>query len=91
MASRPLIEWDKGNTLKCQRHGMTLAEVEEVLCNNPRVAPDLRHSVTEVRLLAVGRTIAGRPAFVVFTLRSDRMRPISARFMHAKEAARYGS
>jgi uncharacterized DUF497 family protein len=89
--TRPQFEWDNGNIAKCQIHGMTLAEVEEVLSGNLRIAPDLNHSTTEVRLLAVGRTKGARAAFVVFTYRGDRIRPLSARFMHAKEAARYGS
>ena len=86
-----MIEWDDGNIVKCQSHGMSLAEIEEVLHGGPRVAPDLKHSTTEARLLAVGRTAAGRAAFVVFTMRGPHIRPLSARFMHAKEAARYGS
>jgi hypothetical protein len=46
----------------------------------------------EDRFIAVGR-IAGRPVFVAFTIRvKDRrrfVRPISARFMHAKAVAAY--
>ena len=43
--------------------------------------------------IAIGKTRAGRFSFVVFTLRvaNDqlKLRPISARFMHKKEIAKY--
>jgi hypothetical protein len=47
----------------------------------------------ESRLIAIGRTPEGRFAFVAFTLRmraeQQLVRPISARYMHEKEVARY--
>jgi len=87
------FEWDRGNSAKCQKHGVSVGEIEELFQNEPRVAPDPEHSQEEGRLLAVGRTNAGRPLFVAFTLRSREgrllIRPISARYMHAKEIAAY--
>lgn len=54
-----------------------------------RVAPDLAHSTAqESRHIAAGR-VDGRALFVAFALRGDLIRPISARFMHQKEAAFY--
>jgi uncharacterized protein len=51
------------------------------------------HSAAEDRLIAVGRTQQGRPVFVAFTLRTQQgrrvIRPVSARYMHAKEVANY--
>ena len=45
------------------------------------------------RLIAVGRTSAGRPLFVAFTIRTKNrrrlIRPVTARFMHAKEIEAY--
>ena len=59
----------------------------------PRVAPDPKHSDDEDRLIAVGRPGTGRPIFVAFTIRTkDKrrlIRPVSARYMHAKEIAAY--
>ncbi len=59
----------------------------------PRIAPDPVHSAAEDRLLAVGRTAAGRPLFVAFTLRRKAealfIRPVSARYMHKKEIEAY--
>jgi uncharacterized DUF497 family protein len=55
------FDWDRGNRAKCQTHGVSIAEIEELFQNEPRVAPDPKHSQEEDRLLAVGRTSAGRP------------------------------
>jgi uncharacterized DUF497 family protein len=64
------FDWDRADRAKCQTHGVSIAEIEELFQNEPRVAPDPKHSHEEDRLLAVGRTSAGRPVLVVFTLRS---------------------
>jgi uncharacterized DUF497 family protein len=52
-------------------------------------APDLKHSREEERFLAVGSSSGGKLMFAVFTLRSNFIRPISARYMHKKEAQNY--
>ena len=87
------IDWDEGNRAHCQRHGVPLAEIEALLRGNPRIATDPKHTHLEDRLIAVGRTKRGRPLFVAFTMRerSGRLmiRPVSARYMHAKEIANY--
>jgi len=87
------FDWTGGNRLKCQKHGVSVAEIEALFENNPRVAPDLKHSEAEDRLIAMGRTNAGRAIFVAFTLRTMNkrhfIRPVSARYMHAKEVAAY--
>jgi uncharacterized DUF497 family protein len=60
--------------------------------NAPRIAPDPKHSDDEGRMIAVGRTNAGRPVFVAFTIRTKNrrlIRPVTARYMHAKEIAAY--
>jgi len=89
------FEWDEGNREKCQTHGVTLEEVEAFFRQERvYVTPDLPHSQQEHRLLAAGRCpLNGRPMFVVFTLRGAgdqrRIRPISARYMHQREARKY--
>jgi hypothetical protein len=87
------FDWDAGNRQKCQKHGVSLADIEALFARGVRVAPDPAHSTTEDRYVAVGRTADYRPLFVVFTLRTSNgrrlIRPISARYMHAKEIARY--
>lgn len=89
------FDWDIGNRVKCQRHGVGIAEIEALLREQFRFSPDVLHSITEQRQLAVGLNSAGRAMFVVFTvrIRNDQslLRPITARYMHAKEARRYGT
>jgi uncharacterized DUF497 family protein len=83
------FDWDEGNVTKCQKHGVTLEEIEEFFQAQIYVAPDLKHSQDEERFLAVGRLPSGRPMFVAFTFRNKLIRPISARYMHEKEAKQY--
>ncbi len=86
------FDWDEGNRAKCQKHGLSIAQIEVLLTHGPRIAPDHKHSADEDRLIAIGR-VAGRPVFVAFTIRvKDKrrfIRPVTARFMHAKEVAAY--
>ncbi len=64
-----------------------------MLSGEPRIAPDPKHSRAEGRFIAVGRNEAGRPLFVAFAVRTKDgqsfIRPISARYMHAKEIKGY--
>lgn len=93
MVVRSRFDWDAGNLVKCQKHGVTVAEIEHVLDNDPFLVPDYDHSGHEDRNIAVGLNASGRPVFVIFTLRmvegEEFVRPISARYMHRKEIDRY--
>jgi uncharacterized DUF497 family protein len=88
------LDWDEGNLAKCQKHGVSVEEIEAVFAGEPQYSPDTVHSIVEQRYPSTGRTAAGRPLFVIFTIRERDgrryVRPISARYMHAKEAARHG-
>jgi len=88
------FDWDAGNRQKCQNHGLSLREIEAFFRQNTLyVAPDLAHSDDEQRFIAMGRSSAGHPMFVAFTLRGDKdkplIRPISARYMHKREVDKY--
>ena len=87
------FDWDDGNRDKCTRHGVTIAEVESVFQGEVWIFPDVAHSDRETRFLGIGQTAKGRFVFVAFTLRmrtGERwIRPISARFMHAKEISHF--
>ena len=87
------FEWDDGNSRKsADKHGVTQAEAEQVFFNEPLlVTADARHSASESRFHALGRTDAGRLLHVTFTVRQQgtRLRVISARAMHRKERGRY--
>lgn len=87
------FDWDGGNREKCQRHGVSVSEIESLFRGEPLVGPDPLHSQAERRLRAIGRTGAERALFVVFTWRmkaGERLiRPLSARYMHRKEIEAY--
>jgi len=87
------FDWDDGNLTKCQKHGVTIAEIEAVFAFPHHLVPDVDHSSVEARYLAIGNGGGPRPIFVVFTLRKEAsettIRPISARYMHQKEIRNY--
>ena len=86
------FEWDRGNARKNERHGVSTAEAEQTFFNALLlVLSDPKHSVTEPRFHALGRTHEGRLLHISFTLRDgDRfIRVISARDMHRKERVIY--
>ena len=87
------FDWDSGNLQKCQKHGLSVAEIEAFLLSDPRTAPDLKLSDREDRLMAVGRDRRGRAVFVVFTIRirdgRRLLRPLTARYMHKAEIEGY--
>jgi uncharacterized protein len=88
------FSWDDANRNKCQKHGVSVEEIEYVLAHAATlIVPALTGANPEPRLLAIGRTQGGRYTFVVFTPRSVRgditLRPISARYMHRKEIRKY--
>lgn len=89
------FDWDDGNREKCQKHGLTVADIESVFWRaDTLIGVDKHHSHTERRFLAIGLSPQGRSMLVVFTLRSRQgrllVRPVSARYMHRKEIRKYG-
>lgn len=87
------FDWDKGNWPKCGNHGLTQNQIETIFRNDPIIFADPKHSVVEDRFNAIGSTLDGRLAFVVFTFRPRLgkvfVRPLSARYMHKKEIDYY--
>jgi len=87
------FDWDSGNQTKCQSHGVSIAEIEELFAGIVYVAPAPIRADGEERFIAIGRSHAGRALFAAFTLRTkdnrQLIRPISARYMHAKEVEAY--
>ena len=87
------FDWDAGNRVKCQMHGVSLRDIEDMFRLGPGLWPDVKNSVSEPRMRAIGKTPSGRWIFVAFTFRHrdglTLVRPISARYMHAKEIAHY--
>lgn len=85
------FEWDQGNSDKnWKRHQVSNGECEEAFFNLPLlVEPDPKHSQTENRYYILGQTNSGRRLFVVFTIRGDQIRVISARDMSRRERKIY--
>jgi uncharacterized DUF497 family protein len=85
--------WDRANRIKCEKHGVPIATIEDVFQRPVAVFPDPAHSHKEERFKAIGKTEGGRSVLMVFTLRTRRgdtyIRPISARYMHQKEVEHY--
>jgi uncharacterized DUF497 family protein len=87
------FEWDDGNSRKStDKHDVSQAEAESIFFNDPLiVVADLKHSETERRFHALGRTAQDRLLHITFTLRQNgtMIRVISARDMHRKERKVY--
>jgi uncharacterized DUF497 family protein len=86
------FDWDEGNARKNVKHGVSLAEAEQVFFNTPLlVLEDVKHSRLELRFHALGKTDNVRLLHITFTLRdaSKKIRVISARGMHRKERSVY--
>lgn len=86
------FDWDEGNSKKNWiKHKVTPAECEQIYFSQPLlIKDDVQHSETEKIFLALGKTDKNRTLFIVFTLRNDLIRVISARDMSRKEREVYG-
>ncbi len=75
------FEWDKGNEEKnFLKHKVIIKEIEEIFFDKKLVVfKDHLHSEQEDRYIAMGKTIKKRLLFIVFTLRENKIRVISAR------------
>ena len=81
------FEWDEANSTKNWiKHKVYKTECEQVFFNIPLiVADDEKHSESEKRFFLLGRTDMDRKLFIVFTIRKNLIRIISARNMNKKE------
>src|SRR5688572_21181175 len=87
------FDWDDGNWPKCGKHGVSKEEIEALLRGELFGIFPTHSATTELRRMAIGLMANGRWIVVVFTdrVKDGRhvVRPFSARYMHAKEVARY--
>ena len=81
------FDWDQGNSEKNWiAHRVNRNESEQVFFNEPMiVAEDDKHSQNEKRWYLLGRTDSKRLLLIVFTIRANLIRVISARDMNKKE------
>ncbi len=85
------FDWDEGNINKnWDKHRVHHLECEEIFFNEPIVTKVEKRGVSqEERVSALGLTNEGRFLFVVFTIRTGKIRVVSARDMNKKERKIY--
>lgn len=92
MLPKPVaFDWNKGNIDKnLLKHEVTNKEAEEVFSNKPlKTFKDIGHSQEEDRFVALGKTDNERKLYIVFTIRNQKIRVISARNQSRKERKLY--
>lgn len=86
------FQWDRGNKDKnWRKHQVAEAEAQEIFASKPRVVfLDKDHSNKhEIRYNILGMTKSKRLLSVVFTIRHNQVRIISARSQSRKERKKY--
>jgi len=85
-----VFDWDEYNRDKNKiKHNVTQIECEEVFINEPIYFEDQKHSSIEKRYTAYGETTNRRVLTIIFTIRNDKIRIISARDQSKKEREVY--
>lgn len=85
------FEWDNGNKNKnLTKHQVSQNECEEAFFDPNREAQkDLLHSADEERYILLGHTKYKRLLYIVFTIRKEKVRIISARDINKRERKLY--
>ena len=85
------FQWDRGNIDKnLTKHNVENWECEQVFFNRPLlVLDDPKHSASEERWAAFGKTDSERFLVVIYTKRNNLIRIISARDMNKRERKFY--
>ena len=85
------FKWDEWNAEKnILKHEVYPGECEEVFFNNPTLGEAiLSKSKSETRYYALGITDKKRMLAIIFTIRGNKIRVISARDMSKKERMSY--
>ena len=82
------FDWDEANLQHIARHAVTREEIEEVF-RGPMIFLNTETEDGEIRIVEVGRTVAGRVLKVVTTDRQDKIRVVTAFEPGAREANEY--
>jgi uncharacterized DUF497 family protein len=84
------FQWGEGNAGKNEKkHGVTDREAEEIFFNESLVIARSARGSPGIRYAALGKTYGSRLLAVVFTVRANRIRVISARPMSRRERELY--
>ena len=82
------FDWDEANTAHIARHGVEPYEAEEVILNNP-IDLEFVSRNGEERVHQVGETSAGRVLRIVSTVRTGRIRIVTAVPVRTRYHGRY--
>lgn len=86
------FEWDKGNSDKnFKKHKLSNREIEQIFINSKEkfIFDDKKHSAIEKRYGIFGKMDNGKFLSIVFTVRKDKIRVITARTMSKRERRSY--
>ena len=85
------FDWDLWNEVKnFNKYQVDNKECEDVFFNQPRlIGDDEKHSQIEKRYKILGVTEKGRQLLIVFTVRKNKIRAISARDQSKKERLQF--
>ena len=78
----------EANTNHIRRHGVSPEEAEQVLASDPLEIESKMHK-GELRTVCLGRTETGRALLVVYTMRNDKVRIITAYPVSRKKRRSY--
>lgn len=73
------VDWDQYNLSKLEKHGFSKAEVEIVLAMDFVFAGEVVGESEERRFVLYGKLDDGRYMTIAWTIRGERLRPISCR------------
>jgi uncharacterized DUF497 family protein len=91
MAESKGFDWDTANVAHIARHGVEPAQVEQALSNDPVNLSYVVAGSGEQRWASVGPTDDGRLLVVVWTVRGDRVRVVTAYPATKRVRAAYAS
>lgn len=85
------FDWDSGNIHKnLKKHKVSCQEAKEVFNNQPLlINQDQKHSLSEIRLQALGVSNNNRHLFLSLTIRNKKIRIMSVRDVNLKEKKIY--
>ena len=81
------FDWDEGNKAKILKR-MSVEVAESAFLGEPQVFFDEAHSGEEPRWFLMN-VVDKRAVALIFTVRSNKIRIVSARYMHAREVKKY--
>jgi len=84
------FEWDEYNLSHIAPHGVTPGEIREVVEGRHVVAGPVEIN-SEDRWILYGKTRAGRYLVVVYTVRNNRIRVVTAHTMHKSQRRKYAA